>query len=334
VSQASEAASIVDRIRPVAAGAPVVAVHFVKETAVFVLGEEALLLVPEKGDARRIAVHDGGILASAADRAGVVTGGDDGRVLMTDAAGETRVIATDPKRRWIDRVAISPDRTVAWSVGRTAVVSGARIGERSLDLPSSAGGLAFAPKGLRLAIAHYNGVTLWFPGLAAKSEQLEWKGSHLGLAFSPDGRFVVTTMQEATLHGWRLADRANLRMQGYPGRVRSFGFTAGGRWFATSGVSELILWPFHGKDGPMEQQPKMLAATAARIELVACHPAQEVVAIGCADGLVLLVRIIDGGEVLARPPGGAPVTALTWDARGERLAFGCEDGSAGVLDLG
>jgi WD40 repeat protein len=333
VSHVSEPASIIDRTRPVAAGAPVVAVHFLKDTAVFVLGEEALLLVSAK-DERRIAVHDGGILASAADRAGVVTGGDDGRVVMTDAAGETRVIATDPKRRWIDRVAISPDRTVAWSAGRTVVASGARIGERSLDLPSSIGGLAFAPKGLRLAIAHYNGVSLWFPNAAVEPEHLEWKGSHLAVAFSPDGRFVVTSMQEATLHGWRIADRANLRMQGYPGRVRSFGFTAGGRWFATSGVSELILWPFQGRDGPMKQQPKMLAATKARIDVVACHPVQEIVAVGCADGLVLLVRIADGGEVLARHPGGAAVAALAWDARGETLAFGCEDGSAGVLELG
>jgi WD40 repeat protein len=333
VSHTSEPASIIDRTRPVAAGTPVVAVHFVKDTAVFVLGEEALLLVSPKGE-RRIAVHDGGILAAAADRAGVVTGGDDGRVVMTDAAGETRVIATDPKRRWIDRVAIGPDRTVAWSAGRTVVASGARIGERSLELPSSAGGLAFAPKGLRLAIAHYNGVSLWFPNAAVEPERLEWKGSHLGVAFSPDGKFVVTSMQEATLHGWRLADRANLRMQGYPGRVRSFGFTAGGRWFATSGVSELILWPFQGRDGPMKQQPKMLAATQARIDVVACHPVQEVVAVGCTDGLVLLVRIADGGEVLARRPGGAAVAALAWDARGDKLAFGCEDGSAGVVDLG
>jgi len=67
---------------------------------------------------------------------------------------------------------------------------------------------------------------------------------------------------------------------------------------------------------------------------VACHPKQEVVAVGYADGLVLLVRIEDGAEVLAHKPGGAPITALAWSAAGGLLAFGTEDGEAGVIDLG
>ena len=57
-------------------------------------------------------------------------------------------------------------------------------------------------------------------------------------------------------------------------------------------------------------------------------------AVGYADGLVLIVRIDDGAEVLARKPADAPVTALAWSATGSMLAFGTEDGEAGVIDLG
>ena len=190
-----------------------------------------------------------------------------------------------------------------------------------LDVPSTVGGLAFAPKGFRLAIAHYNGVTLWYPNAQSEPEKLEWKGSHLGARVSPDGKFVVTTMQEPTLHGWRLADRKDMRMSGYGARVRSLGWTAGGKWLATSGSTQLILWPFQGKDGPMGKTPRMLAPAEAQAEVVACHPKQEVVAVGYADGLVLMVRIEDGAEVLARKPGGAPVTRarLERDRRHARL---------------
>ncbi|MBV8421661.1 MAG: hypothetical protein JOZ26_16760, partial [Hyphomicrobiales bacterium] len=38
--------SVVERTRPVKTGAPVVAAHFLSETAAFVLGEGALVLVP------------------------------------------------------------------------------------------------------------------------------------------------------------------------------------------------------------------------------------------------------------------------------------------------
>jgi hypothetical protein len=49
--------------------------------------------------------------------------------------------------------------------------------------------------------------------------------------------------------------------------------------------------------------------------------------------MVLLVRIEDGAEVLARPPGDGPVSALAWSAAGNLLAVGTETGAAGVLDL-
>jgi WD40 repeat protein len=326
--------SVVERTRAIAAGAPVVAVHFLGRTAAFVLGEEAVVLVAEKGDERRLALHGGGILSAAADGASVVTGGDDGKVFATDAKGESRPIATDLKRRWIDQVAAGPDGAVAWSAGKQAFAQTGNGEPRSIEVQSTVGGLAFAPKGLRLAVAHYNGVSLWFPNALAAPEMLEWKGSHHHVAFSPNGQFMVTAMQEPTLHGWRVVDAKHMRMSGYSARVRSFAWTAGGKWLATAGSEQLVLWPFQGKDGPMGKQPKMFAAFAVRVTAVACHPKQEVVAVGYADGTVLLVRIDDSAEVLGKKPGEGPVTALGWDSAGTLLAWGTEAGEAGVIDLG
>jgi WD40 repeat protein len=329
----SDIPSVVERTRPLQAEAPVVAAHFLGETAVFVLGEEALMFVPKTGDVRTAAVHGGAILCSTADAGRIVTGGDDGKVVSTDAEGDGTVVATDGKRRWIDHVAVGPNGAVAWSAGKQAFARSGKGPERMLEVPSTVGGLAFAPKGVRLAIAHYNGVTLWFANAQSAPETLEWKGSHLAALMSPDGRFVVTSMQESTLHGWRLADRKDMRMSGYSARVRSLDWTVGGKWLATSGSTQLILWPFQAKDGPMGKTPRILAPAEAQVEVVACHPKQDVVAVGYADGLVLLVRLDDGAEVLARRPGDAPVTALAWSATGNLLAVAAEDGAAGVIDL-
>jgi WD40 repeat protein len=328
----AEIGSLTDRIRPLAANAPVVAIHFLGNDAVFVLGEEALLVVREDAE-QRIATHAGGILASASDGARIITGGDDGKVIATRRDGSAEVLATDAKRRWIDRVAAGPDGAVAWAAGKQAFVRTAKGEERVLDLPSSAGGLAFAPKGFRLAIAHYNGASLWFPNAKAAPDRLEWKGSHLDIVFSPDGRFLVTAMQEATLHGWRLVDSKHMRMSGYAAKVQSMSWSRDGKWLATSGASQLVVWPFQSKDGPMGKAPKLLAPAESRVTIAACHPAQDVVAIGYEDGMILLVRMEDGAEILAKRPGPAAVSAIAWNRDGTRLGFGSEDGEAGLLAL-
>ncbi len=326
--------SVVDRTHPITAGAPVVAIHFLDEIAAFVVGEEAVLLVGADMRTQPVAVHGGAILASASDGARVVTGGDDGKVVATAADGSTVTIATDTTHRWIDHVALSPNGAVAWSAGKQAFVTHGEGTPRRLDLASTVGGLAFAPKGFRLAVAHYNGVTLWFPNAAdAKPEFLEWKGSHIEVTFSPDGKFLVTAMQEPSLHGWRLADAKNLRMSGYATKVRSLAWTADGKWLATSGAAQLVLWPFQGKDGPMGKQPRMLATAEQRVAAVACHPTQEVAAVGYVDGLLLLVRLDDGAEILAKKPSGTPISALAWRADGSKLAFGTDGGEAGIINL-
>ena len=325
--------SVADRAKSVAAGAPVVAVHFLRDRAVFALGEETLLFVAPDGAEQRVAVHDGGILSVASDGTRILTGGDDGKVVAVDAKGESQTLATDAKHRWIDRVALGPDGAAAWAAGKQAFVSTGKGEVKSLDLPSSVGGLAFAPKGVRLAIAHYGGASLWFANAQAAPEMLAWKGSHLDVMFSPDGKFLVTSMQEATLHGWRLMDAKDMRMSGYSAKVRSMAWTAGGKWLATSGSEQLILWPFAGKDGPMGKQPRMVTPYEKRAVMVACHPKQEIVATGFEDGMVMLARIEDGAEILAKQPGGAAVSALAWNADGLKLAFGTEDGEAGIVDL-
>jgi WD40 repeat protein len=182
--------------------------------------------------------------------------------------------------------------------------------------------------------SHYNGASLWF--VAAREDKprvLEWKGSHHAIAFSPDGTHVVTAMQEPSLHGWRLADGQHMRMSGYPGKTRSLSFTAKGRWLATSGAESVVLWPFFG-GGPMGKAPTELAGgDDVLCSAVACHPQHEVVAAGFGDGLVLIAEIATGKVVPVAPPCGAAVSALAWSANGAILAFGTENGRAGLIDL-
>jgi WD40 repeat protein len=328
--------SLTFAVAPIAAGEEIAAAAFLGETPALALADGHVLL-GETGEARKIKAHgEGAILVAASDGRRLFTGGDDGRVVATDALGKVGTLA-DEKGKWIDAIAARGDGAVAWTAGRSARARSPGGEVKSLDLPSTSRGLAFFPKGYRLAIAHYNGATLWFPNAAAKPETLEWKGSHLDITASPDGRFVITSMQENMLHGWRIADGKHMRMAGYPGKTRSFSWSHDGKWLATSGADACIIWPFQAKDGPMGQQPRECGVRPdILVTRVAFHPRALVVALGYADGMVLLCRITDGAEILVRRPAEsekAGVSALAWDAPGARLLFGAESGDAGLLTL-
>ncbi|MEP9377289.1 WD40 repeat domain-containing protein [Aquabacter sp. CN5-332] len=327
----SAPSSLTDKVQTFAFESGLAAARFVGGICAFVEDEGRATLVGETSQA--VTLHDGVVLETAGDGKRLLTAGDDGTVKQLLATGEVRTLA-EHKGRWIDHVALGPDDSFAYSTGKTAYFMPAKGNERrSLDAPSTVGGLAFAPKGLRLGIAHYGGVTLWFPNaLGVKPEGFAWKGSHLGVVFSPDARFVITTMQEPALHGWRLADGNHMRMTGYPARVKSFAFTSDGKWLASSGSSEAILWPFQAKDGPMGKQPSMIApSSTGRVTMVACHPKDPVVAVGYEDGMVLMVRIPDAAEILLRAPDGAAVSCGAWRADGGAVAFGTAKGSGGLL---
>jgi WD40 repeat protein len=237
--------------------------------------------------------------------------------------------------QWIDKFAVSP-AGLAYSIGKKIFFLD-KGKEKQIEINSSAGGLAFAPKGLKIAIAHYQGVTLWSPGLIDKAtEFLDWKGSHLGVTFSPDSRFVVSTMQEPQLHGWRLSDKKDMRMSGYPLKVRSFEWTHDGKYLASSGAQEVILWSFEGKNGPMGEKPLMVAPSSnmeAHVSVVASHPLAPVITAGYSDGMVTMARLPDGAEVLIKAPAKAAITALSWRKDGKAVAYGDETGlcSWGVI---
>jgi WD40 repeat protein len=314
-------------------GAHVTGACFLGETVVYALGDGRLVL--RRGEeTREVAAHDGAVQVYASDSKALFTGGDDGRVVRVNASGATEIIV-DEKGKWIDALALSPAGALAWSAGKQVKVR-EKSGEiKEITAPSSVRGLAFAPKGHRLAYAHNGGASLWFPNSQAPPEFLDWKGSHLAVTFSPDGRFLVTSMQESALHGWKLADKKHMRMTGYPAKVRSLSWSHDGKWLASSGADACIVWPFTDKDGPMNKAPRECGVRRVRVSAVACHPKALVISVGYDDGCILLCRLGDSGELLVRRASAftGPVTAVAWDHAGGRLSFGTAGGSAGWLDL-
>jgi WD40 repeat protein len=326
--------SLSEQVVPIAAGNHVLACNWLGRTPVFALSDGTVLQA-EIGEEKRSALfEDAGLLSICANKTMLVAGSDDGHVVSLAANGQASPLG-EVKGKWIDAVAVAPaGSATAWSAGKAVYARDEKGGVKQWTAPSSVRGLAFLPKGYRLAISHYNGVSLWFPNSSAAPEFYEWKGSHIDITISPDARFIVTSMQENTLHGWTLADKKHMRMSGYPSKTRSFSWSHDGNWLATSGADAAIIWPFQSKDGPMGKAPRECGIRHAKVSQVAFHPKALVLAIGYEDGCALLCRLTDASEILVRRAvDGSAITALAWDGSGAQLAFGAEDGAAGILTL-
>jgi WD40 repeat protein len=305
--------------------------------AAFALADGSIRLMDEAGAVRTVAAHDGACLAAVADAdGGVLSGGDDGRLVATGPDGTVTELSRF-KGKWVEHVAAHPG--LRGKGGFRAAAAGRQVHvwrdgrARVLDHPATVAGVATDAKGRRIAAAHYGGASLWWAASEGAARALAWKGSHTGVVLSPDASHVVTAMQENSLHGWRLADGQDMRMSGYPAKTRSMAFTANGKWLATSGAESVVLWPFFG-GGPMGKAPReLMGGDAALCSAVACHPQSDVVAAGWSDGLVAMAELASERTVPLAAPGRGAVSAIAWSVDGARLAFGTETGFAALIDL-
>jgi WD40 repeat protein len=319
-------------IAPIDTGAHVEWAGFIDGTPGFACADGTLVLVA--GGEKRLSI-EGGITCAAMAQDGktLVTGGENGAITAIAADGAVAVLR-QPNGKWLNALACGPGGAVAAASGRSGVVLVPNSPASEFSSERTIEAITFAPKGMRIALARYNGVELRFVGTQSPPLFLEWKGAHIAVTFSPDGRFLVTSMQENALHGWRLADNRHMRMTGYPAKVKSVSWSPKGKWLASSGAPAAIVWPFSGKDGPMGKAPKELGSMGQTlVTQVACHPAEDVVAIGYQNGMILAVRIEDGKDAVLRRGGSGAISTLGWDAAGRRLAFGSESGEAGIVDI-
>ncbi len=308
------------------------------------LGDGSARLLPASDEAEQpqeLKLHNGVSLSLQpdADEHAFLSAGDDGKIFIVEPTIEAPTLLAEHKNQWIDHVASAPNGHRAYSVGKNVHLLNAegKSATAPFTHPSSIGGLTFTPNGKRLAASHYNGVSLWWTNAKESTPtKLEWKGSHLPIIWHPDGKIVVTGMQESALHGWRLSDMNEMQMQGYATKVHSMAFTPRGKYLATSGADQVICWPFFG-GGPWGKTPLTLGGSSGSlVTRVAPHPKDEMVVAGYDDGMIIMAPLDGRMEVMIHVPvakTGAAVTGLVWNAAGDALFAALENGSLMLFTL-
>jgi len=283
--------------------------------------------VAADGEIDVVHTHPGGALDVAVSRDGVVaSGGEDGRLVIAGAAH-------DLGGGWVEHVAWRPDGRLLAATHRREVSFWSADGTRaatSAPLPATVACIDWHPRGVTLAAGSYGGVRLLRGRDGHETDHLDWTGSVLALAYSPDGHRLAHGNQDASVHFWDLRHKRELEMTGYPLKVRQLAWSPDGRRLATGGSDVVTVWSFAGR-GPAGSRPRELEHHDGRLTALAYQPDGELLASAAEDGLVLLWDAA-GDVPLGAAALGAAVTGLRWTPDGTRLAAVTASGTVAVID--
>ena len=294
-------------------GAPVTGAVSIHDAIAVSFGDGSVRFFRYGEEPHVVKAHNGVVLCISSNGNYIYTGGDDGRFLQISIDGEINEIANFGTR-WVDSLAVLDDDLVC-SSGRTAYVwSGNDKNPKLLDHDSTVGGIAIDQNGKRIAISCYGGATVWRLGNKKwKPSRFVWKGSHGKVSFSPDGKYLITAMQENELHGWRIRDKVNIAMAGYPEKIKSFAWVGDTPFLITSGAKESICWPFDGKNGPQDRKPICLTNGGDQhVTFIEPLPGENAFFAGFRDGKVFFSEVDEyKNPILIQNPTGLEISAIS-----------------------
>ena len=310
-------------------GIPVINAVSIGNSIAVGFGDGTVRFFKSGSEPKTVKAHKGVVLSMTNYGDYVLTGGDDGRFLKISSDGDIDEISNFGAK-WVDYVASYKDTKVCSSGNIVYVWSKNRDKPQTLEHPSTVGGLAFDNKGKRLAVSRYGGVTVWKQNNNKwTSSNYAWKGSHGTVTFSPDTKYIVTAMQENQIHGWRINDKADLAMRGYPAKIKSFTWVGDTPYLATSGSSDAVCWPFDGTAGPMGRKPVCVANGGKElVTFVKALRGEKAVFTGFTDGSVLLAEIDESKKpIIIRSSTGSEVSTIVMSNDNSQILIGDMKGS-------
>lgn len=267
---------------------------------------------------------------------GYVTAGQDGRVVFVPADPDAGVRQLwQSAGDWIEALAVhDATAVIAVAAGKTVIVidSEGRIVAQT-EMTETVSDIAFDTSGKRLAISRYGGVSVVSLSGGATEVNLVWRGWHLGVSWSPCGRYLVTSTQEKELHVWDLVTMQDFRIGGYQRKVEAMAWTGDGAGMVCSGADVITAWSFAGA-GPNGRPPVEIGFVfGGTVRTVAASGTANLVAGGFDTGNVLIGATGKGEAVVAQARTGQPVTSLAWAPSGRRLAAGGMRGRFNLFTL-
>lgn len=270
------------------------------------------------------------------DSGALATGGQDGKIRIWDPESGELLRALDAGADWIEAVAYAPNKD--WLVSAASRTLRLWNGQGELLTaypahPSTISDVAWQKGEHYFSTAAYGQLAIFRASDPKPVKAFEWKGSILRVAWSPDGNFVATGNQDASVHFWYRKSGKDLEMSGYHAKVRELSWDATSRYLATGGSPTVTVWDCAGK-GPAGTRPLQLDGHGSLPSALAFQHGGPLLASGCRDGRVCLWRPSKGEGLLWSAALGSEITQLSWSSDDRHLAAATGEGVVRVYRVG
>ncbi|MBM3785390.1 MAG: WD40 repeat domain-containing protein [Acidobacteria bacterium] len=294
-----------------------------------VFGSDGRLLLELPG-------HSIGTLAISwsADSRLLASAGQDGCARIWDAPTGAQLHQLKGGAQWVEHIAFSPSRDyLLTGAGRFLKMwngSGQHLRDFP-DHPSTISGIAWQPRELFFATAAYGQLANYHAEKPEFGKAFAWKGSILVVTWSPDGNYLATGNQDASVHFWYRKSGKDLEMTGYPAKIRELAWDSESRFLATGGSPVVTIWDCGGK-GPAGTRPIQLEGHERFLSALAYQHKGRLIASGCQGGAVyvwnhhLPQRPLRGSQL------GSAITQIRWAPNDRMLAASTEAGLVRVFE--
>lgn len=286
-------------------------------------------------EAVELVAHDGAVTKLVStDGQNIVSCGQDGLIQSSSLTNNTKdnLQIRKADHSWIEVMVYNDQKSIlAYAVGNelTILQNGKEIA-RYDNHPSTITGISFSPSAMEVAVSHYDGITIWPTENKADGRTLSWKGSIIGVSWSPNGQYVVASTQDREIHIWDLVSGKDFRFGGFKGKVRQISWTSCSSYMVTTGSDVIAAWPLAGDPGAFPPQ-EIGYVFAANVNSIAIGERIDRLAGGFTDGSILIGNARNGEALIARNGNGSEITDMVWNNEQNELLFGTRDGVIGTL---
>ncbi|MFO1498988.1 MAG: serine/threonine-protein kinase [Verrucomicrobiota bacterium] len=235
---------------------------------------------------------------------------------------------------WITSVAFSPDgrRLITGSLDTHVKVWDASSGKELLTLtsPSSIRSFALSRDGRRIATGAHECIMIWDPVSGEKALTLQGHSNWVtALAFSPDGKQIVSVGADKTVKVWDLGIKQERpALDELHATIGSVAFSPNGQQVATAvGQQDVVLWdPSNGR------RQMTLSGHLSWVTSVNYSSDGERLVTGSLDQTIRVWNATTGEQLLRIEWPGKAASSAVFSADGRKVLAGSSDATAAVWE--